>query len=176
MVTHVKGTTRDWVEASCRTERLALRLIDTAGLDSTLQEKQLDADSQRRTREVMNRAHVIVLVLDSSDSNAPMESSWLDGLPNVPCLTVLNKSDLPAQLNLKDLNLDPAQTVLISAKQQTGLSQLLGRIEQTLHIEDFDVNQPLCITSRQRERLHQLSTVRTLAEAQRGLESLVSGT
>ena len=173
IVTAIKGTTRDWVEADCRTERLALHLIDTAGLDTALQEAHLDAASQQRTLEVIHRAHLILVVLDQSQHDAHIESHWLEQLPRVPRITVLNKSDLPCQLNRSDLGMSPTATIAISAKYESGLKELLHRIEHTLGVADFDITQPLCVTPRQRQCVEQVLACRTLKQAQDCLELLL---
>ncbi len=175
VVADIKGTTRDYVEAYCRTPRLALHLIDTAGLDTSLQKAHLGAESQRRTLDVVHRAQIILLVLDATQPAAQVESQWLAALPDVPCLTVLNKSDLPGQLNPEDLGRDPAHVISISAKQQTGLTQLLNHIECTLNITDFDITQPLCITSRQQDSVKQILAAKTMAQAQSPLKSVLNG-
>jgi tRNA modification GTPase len=176
LVTDIKGTTRDYVEANCRTPRLAMHLIDTAGLDSTLQKARLDAESQRRTLDVMRRAQIILLVLDTTQPADQIESRWVSNLPEVPCLTVLNKTDLPGQLNPEDLGRDPAHTIPVSAKQQTGLTELLDCIERTLNITGFDIAQPLCVTSRQRDNVEHILAAKTMAQAQSHLGSLINGT
>jgi len=172
IVTATRGTTRDWVEADCRTEHLALHLIDTAGLDTTLHREHLDAESQRRTLDVILRAHVILIVLDQSQPAAQIDSQWLRQLPDVPCITVLNKSDLPCHLNPNDMDSAPSMTVSISAKNETGLNELLRQIEHTLGITDFDIAQPLCVTHRQRQCVEHTLACQTLKQAQEALECL----
>ncbi|MCP4455948.1 MAG: GTP-binding protein [Planctomycetes bacterium] len=172
LVTDVRGTTRDWIEANCRTSRLALHLIDTAGLDTTLQEAPLDAESQHRTLDVMDRAQIIFLVLDASQPAAQIESHWFGDFPDVPCLTVLNKADQPALLTLKDLDRDPASVVSVSAKQETGLNELLDQVERTLGITDFNITQPLCITPRQCNNVEQILAAPSLSQALSHLGSL----
>ena len=124
---------------------------------------------------MIDRVQIILLVLDSTQPAAQIESHWFEDLPDIPCLIVLNKSDQPSQLNLKDLNLDPTVAVSISAKQETGLPELLDRIERTLNIEDFDITQPLCITSRQHEAVSQILKAQTMAQAQCRLTHLLNG-
>lgn len=175
IVTNIKGTTRDWVEADCRTEHLALHLIDTAGLDTRLRGEQLDAESQQRTLDVIDRVQIILLVLDSTEPAAQIESHWFEDLPDIPCITVLNKSDQPSQLDLKDLNLDPTLAVSISAERETGLTQLLDQIERTLSIKHFNITQPLCITSRQQKAVGQILAAETMAQAQVCLTCLLDG-
>ncbi|MCF7976236.1 MAG: 50S ribosome-binding GTPase [Phycisphaerae bacterium] len=175
IVTDIRGTTRDWVEADCRTERLALHLIDTAGLDTVLQQNDLDETFQHRSLSVLNRADLILLVLDSHQPATQIESHWLGQLPNVPCLAVLNKSDLAGQLNLNDLPLDPTNAISLSAKNQTGLNDLLALIEHTLHVKNFNVTQPLCVTPRQQRCLEQMLAAQTLTQAQNCLMSLLHG-
>ena len=175
IVTDIKGTTRDWVEADCRTERLALHLIDTAGLDTAIQREHLDTESQHRTLDVINRVKIILLILDCTHPADQIESHWFENLPNIPCLTVLNKSDQPSRLNLKDLNLDLTCALSISAKEQTGLTQLLDEIERTLSIKNFDITQPLCITPRQQKGVSQILAAQTMDQAQGSLKCLLDG-
>jgi tRNA modification GTPase len=175
IVTDIGGTTRDWVEAHCRTDNLLMHLTDTAGLDTTLQQDPLDYEFQRRTLVILDQADLILLVLDSAQQATQIESSWLGHLPDCHCLTVLNKSDLPCQLDLKDLGLDPDKAISISAKNETGLNDLLTQIEYTLGVKDFTVAQPLCVTSRQQEHLENILSAQTLAQAQDSLSDLLDG-
>ncbi len=175
IVTEIEGTTRDWVEASCHTDNLAMHLIDTAGLDTALQRGRLDKESQQRTLSVLNTANLILLVLDSNQPATQIEAHWLDHLPKGPGLTVLNKSDLPTHLDLKDLGLAPETTVQISAKNETGLNSLLARIEQALQVQSFQIEQPLWITPRQRQCLKNILTAETLQQAHKQIDALLNG-
>jgi len=174
IVTHIAGTTRDWVEADCRTDALLMHLIDTAGLDTLLQQDHLDKESQQRTLSVLDRADLILLILDNNQPATQIELHWLGKLPNIPRITVLNKSDLPSQLNLEDLDLDPEAAIKISARNETGLNELLAQIEKTLQVKDFDFKQPLCVTPRQQQCLENILAARTLAQAQEQLKQLLN--
>ncbi|HCO95438.1 MAG TPA: hypothetical protein DIU00_16060, partial [Phycisphaerales bacterium] len=68
IVTDIKGTTRDWVEATCRIDPLSLTLIDTAGLDeeSARPESTVENAAQKKTAEILEQADIVLLVLDAS--------------------------------------------------------------------------------------------------------------
>jgi len=67
IVTDIPGTTRDWVSAEIRIPPLAATIIDTAGLDATLAATgEIDQTAQRKTIEALNRADLVLLVLDAS--------------------------------------------------------------------------------------------------------------
>ena len=173
IVTDIRGTTRDWIEADCRTDTLLLHLVDTAGLDTLLtQQSHLDKTFQERTLSVIQQADLILFVLDSHDPTSHIESSWLEALPDCPRITVLNKSDLTCEMKSRH---DTDKTVRISAKNEIGLNDLLDQIEQTLQVKDFNLTQPLCITPRQQQCLESILSAQTLAKFETNLTSLLNG-
>lgn len=172
IVTDIRGTTRDWIEADCRTHNLLLRLVDTAGLDTRLtQQSHLDKAFQQRTLSVIQQADLILFVLDSHDPASRMEPHWLENLPECPQITVLNKSDLTSESTSVS---DTEQSVRISAKNETGLNDLISRIEHTLRVQDFNIAQPLCITTRQQQCLESILSNRNRTQIQINLTSLVN--
>jgi len=63
LVSPVAGTTRDWVEIAIPTPKGTVVVVDTAGLGDPRDE--LDALAQERTREVLSKAALRVLVTES---------------------------------------------------------------------------------------------------------------
>ncbi|MEN9309148.1 MAG: hypothetical protein RL173_3080 [Fibrobacterota bacterium] len=63
LVSPVAGTTRDWVEIAVPTAKGTVVIVDTAGLGDPRDE--LDALAQERTREVLGKAALRVLVTES---------------------------------------------------------------------------------------------------------------
>lgn len=90
LVTDLPGTTRDFIEENLDLEGLPVRLVDTAGLRKDTSDP-IEAMGIQKSREIMERADLIALVLDSSGSVDP---AILDAIPDKPTLLIWNKCDL----------------------------------------------------------------------------------
>ena len=151
IVTDIKGTTRDWVSARCKLGPLSVDLIDTAGLDSAMAESAIDSESQARAKQMLKNADLILLVLDASEPGHPIDHTFTDK----KVLTVLNKSDLPMKLDAT--NFAGNQTISLSAKDSTGLENLIKRITEICGAADFELNSAVCFTQRQSLLLKELA-------------------
>jgi len=159
IVTDIKGTTRDWVSAQCQIGPLYVELIDTAGLDEKLtfiSENTVEKASQQKSVEILDKADLVLLVLDNSQTNNQLDDCLLKKIADKEILTVLNKCDLPTRFDANKLPQILANTVKISAKLGTGIENLLKKIQQLCGVIDFDLKTTVCITSRQENLLEQL--------------------
>ena len=95
IVSPTPGTTRDAVEAEAEVGGLRLRFTDTAGLRETTD--AVEAEGTRRARAAIDRADVVLYVVDATAGLDGEERAFLDGLPPAPpVLVVWNKADLHA--------------------------------------------------------------------------------
>lgn len=174
IVTNIKGTTRDWVSASCRIGPLVVELIDTAGLNDRLAD-DIDKAAQQAAVGIINQADLILLVLDNSDSTEQLTTGLIESIAGKKVLTVLNKSDLPARFNAAKLPPELSNTVILSAKLGTGIEHLCDKILQFTAVESFDLNQPICFTIRQEHILRQLTNADSKDKASDIITELLSG-
>jgi len=159
IVTDIKGTTRDWVSAQCKISPLSLTLIDTAGLDEELEatpKNIVEKKSQQKSAEFLDQADLLLLVLDNSQGKDQLNESLFKKTAGKKILTVLNKSDLPVGFDPAQLPNALKNTVLISAKLETGIENLLNKIRQICGAADFELNSAVCFTARQEKLLKQL--------------------
>ena len=178
IVTDIKGTTRDWVSAQCQIPPLALELFDTAGLDERLAAASKDTiakAAQRKSLEILEQADLVLLVLDNSQPVSQLNQQLVRRVAGKKVITVLNKSDLSAVLDAADLPQVLADTVIISAKFATGIEHLAERIRQICGVADFDLRQPVCISSRQESLLRQLKKTRSKSQAGYLITALLKG-
>ena len=178
IVTGIKGTTRDWVSAQCQIGPLAAELIDTAGLDEQLSaaaKDNIEKASQQKTVQILEKADLLLLVLDSSQAINQLDKNLLKKITGRKILTVLNKSDLPCKLNPDKLPQTLTNTVKISAKLGTGIENLLKQIQQACGVADFDLHTPVCITSRQENLLEQLKKTKSKKQASSIITELLNG-
>jgi tRNA modification GTPase len=175
IVTDIKGTTRDWVSARCRP--LSVKLIDTAGLNEKLQEPKDDIDesAQKKTVEILERADIVLLILDNSQPAEGFSEQLLEKTSNKKIITVLNKSDLPAQFDAGRLPEILSNTVQINAKEGTGIENLNEKIIKTIGATDFDLREPVCFTTRQENLLKKLTNIKSKQQATSIITKLLTG-
>jgi tRNA modification GTPase len=174
LVSDIRGTTRDWVQAECRLGPLCLDLIDTAGLD--LQPIQapdaaVDRAAQDRTLAWTGRAELILLVLDATRPRSQCGAMPLDRLSDRPCVTVLNKADLQAHSDLDALD----GSVRISATRRTGREALTETVCRACGVWNLSTAAPVAFTSRQRALLERLARARSTSGAASVIDELLRG-
>lgn len=177
IVTDIKGTTRDWVEAVCRIESLSLRLIDTAGLDEELNasEDVIEQSAQKKSIEILQKADLILLVLDNSKTNHWLDKEFLKKISGKCVLTVLNKCDLPAGFDTDKLPEFMSNSIRISAKEGTGIENMLEKVRQSTGVTKFDLKTPICFTKRQNNLLQQLKNAKSTQQAASIITELLNG-
>ena len=177
IVTDIKGTTRDWVSARCRIGLLSVKLIDTAGLNENLLNPQNDIDesAQKKTVEILERADIILLVLDNSQPAKEFNEQLLEKIGDKKIITVLNKSDLPSQFDAGRLPEILSNSVHISAKEGTGIERLSEKIIKTTEAADFDLREPIYFTDRQEKLLKKITNIKSNHQAASIITKLLSG-
>jgi tRNA modification GTPase len=176
VVAEIRGTTRDWVSAEIHIPPLAATIIDTAGLDPSLATAgDIDRAAQQKSLEIMDRADLVLLILDLSQPASQLSGSLLHGLADRRTVVVLNKADLPQCFDSACLPARPGQTVRIIAKQGTGIEELIQAIHQALDVTGVDVKTTIAFTPRQTSSLEQLKQAQSRAEAGRIMLQLLMG-
>jgi tRNA modification GTPase len=126
LVTSIPGTTRDTIEEYIDICGIPVRIIDTAGIREEVEEvEQLGI---RRARESINRADLVLFLVDGSKPIDDEDVSLFETVNHKPLLTVINKCDLEARLKRQVHPRIVAEAVEISAREQTGLEQLKQQI------------------------------------------------
>ena len=157
IVSDIRGTTRDWVSAEIHIPPLAVTIIDTAGLDSpSAASGGVDQAAQQKTAAMMERADLVLLVLDLSRPAEQLPEPIVARFVGKKVITILNKVDLPRQIDLTYLPRHLGDTVQISAQQGTGISDLIHAIHRVCGVAAFDVHAPIAFSDRQRRLLESL--------------------
>ena len=120
IVTDVPGTTRDTIEEKLRLGTLLLRLTDTAGIRDTAD--TVERLGVARSREAMQRAELVIDVLDGSTAPNEEDLALLREAEKSPkAVLVLSKSDLGTTVAPPETLLP---TVVLSARTGEGLEEL----------------------------------------------------
>jgi len=128
IVTELPGTTRDTIEECVSVDGVPIRLIDTAGIRDS--RDIAESEGVRRSRQAMEHAELVLLVLDSSEPLHASDSALLESVGSGKCLIVLNKKDLPAAWPPAEVADETA--VEISCRLGSGISSLRSAIFKRL--------------------------------------------
>jgi tRNA U34 5-carboxymethylaminomethyl modifying GTPase MnmE/TrmE len=104
-----------------------------------------------------------------------LESDLLDSISDKQVITILNKSDLPAKLDVGRLPKFLSEPIQISAKEGTGIRRLAEEIRQASGTVDFNAQQPVCFTNRQENLLGQLRISKSKQQATSIITELLKG-
>ncbi len=130
LVSEIRGTTTDPVSKAMELLPLGpVTIIDTPGFDD---EGTLGAERVRRTKQVLNRTDVAVLVVDAAAGNTDCDRELIGIFKekDIPYLVAYNKADLqPADW------VAPADGVAVSALTGAGIKEFKDRLAVTAHTE-----------------------------------------
>ena len=129
IVTPIPGTTRDTIEENASLGGIPVRWIDTAGLRDA--DHPVEAEGVRRARGAIDRADLLLLLVDTSEPRSAEDDHVLDLKAEVPSLLVLNKSDLPTVWDIIPTGSWSA-SLSVSARDGSGVEQLRQEILKTL--------------------------------------------
>lgn len=96
IVTHIPGTTRDFLEEPITIDGILFRLIDTAGLRAT--DDPVEREGVRRTKEIASVADILLIVIDAAQGERSLKTalSYFSSGQQSRALIVCNKADLLA--------------------------------------------------------------------------------
>ena len=126
IVSPIAGTTRDTIEETAAVRGIPVVFIDTAGLRETGDE--LEIEGVRRSHAAMERAELVLHVLDASEPLWPADEGRLASLANRKRIIVRNKTDLPIQLELPS----GIESIQVSCATGDGIDTLKDQIKDMI--------------------------------------------
>jgi tRNA modification GTPase len=123
LVSDVPGTTRDVIRQAIQIRGVPLHIMDTAGL--RVSQDEVENLGMARTRQTLQRADLILMLLDAASGCSAEEQEIITGFPaDIPHLLVYNKADLPHESTA----VSGEQGICISAKTGEGIDALRERM------------------------------------------------
>lgn len=127
IVTDIAGTTRDIIEREVSLGGAAFTLCDTAGLRDTVGVNAVERIGMDRTRKAMERADLLLVVLDGSTIPDDDDMAVLHATEGLSRIIVINKRDIaPREVR------DAMRRALPTAERICEISALTGEGEDTL--------------------------------------------
>ncbi|MGB3541610.1 GTPase, partial [Rubrivirga sp.] len=170
IVSPTAGTTRDAVEADAELGGLRIRFLDTAGLRETAD--AIEAEGTRRARAAIDRADVLLYVVDATLGLDAEERAFLDDRRDVPVVLVANKSDLDGALALDGAIPISAQSALEDA---SALGELRSLVLEAVQAGGLDSAAAGGVLVNERHRAHLEAARDAVGRAQSALEDGTGG-
>ncbi|MBR7927855.1 tRNA uridine-5-carboxymethylaminomethyl(34) synthesis GTPase MnmE [Aerococcaceae bacterium zg-ZUI334] len=143
IVTDIEGTTRDTIEEYVNIRGVPLKLIDTAGIRQT--DEIVERIGVDKSRQMIEQADLIILLLNQSERLQETDIELLTTTKDKTRIILLNKQDLPTQLeqNVLAQYTEQDEVIYTSMATENGIEQLETVIEQKFfagHLQSTDVN------------------------------------
>lgn len=147
IVTEIPGTTRDIVEETVTLGDVTLHISDTAGIHAT--KDPVESIGVKRAKKCLKEAELIFFVVDGSRPLTSEEVEMIISLKENNLIIIVNKTDLPQQIDFSCFT-DVVQTVVkISAKNAEGLDVLEQSVLKVLEAVQVDPSDGILISERQ---------------------------
>jgi tRNA modification GTPase len=155
IVTAIPGTTRDVIEESIALDGMTIRLVDTAGVRDT--DDLVEREGIKRTRLAQEEADLLLVVVDGSAPLTDDDRSLLKAVKDRKHVVVLNKTDLPDEVESDTALVDHA-SCRISARTGLGIEKLKSVLRDHLISKSFEATESVTITNvRHRDALRRAS-------------------
>ncbi len=174
IVTPIPGTTRDVIEEVLNIEGIPVRLMDTAGLRKAADD--IEQEGVRRTRERVEDADFVLLVLDGSRKIEEDDTEIFKEIAGKKKVVAINKKDLSAEISLEEVrgHFERDPIVSISALRNEGIDDLRDAIYASLIRRNIRSSPDELIVANVRHKITLCATRENLLNAARGLEERVS--
>ena len=141
IVTDIRGTTRDSVEATLRIDNLILNLIDTAGIRKT--EDVVESIGVDKSLKLIDEADLILFVVNYNEKLSHDDIVILDKLKGKNYITIVNKTDLEKKIDDDKLS----NVVYVSALNDDNIGEIGNKIKKLFNLEKIETTDLTYLTS-----------------------------
>ncbi|MFC0525955.1 tRNA uridine-5-carboxymethylaminomethyl(34) synthesis GTPase MnmE [Pontibacillus salicampi] len=167
IVTEIPGTTRDVIEEYVNVRGVPLRLIDTAGIRDT--EDLVEKIGVERSRQVLNEADLILLVLNYGDELTEEDEKLFEAVQGMDVIVIVNKTDLPQKLDMDRLHHIASEHTIVNTAiiEEQGIDKLESSISDIFFEGDIDTGDMTYVSN--------VRHVQLLNQAKEALEDAMQG-
>ena len=151
IVTDIPGTIRDVIEEFISLDGIPIKITDTAGIRET--EDVVEKIGVQRSKEKINEADLIVLMLDLSRPLEDEDREIIDYIRDKKHILLLNKTDLVRKLDLEGI-ISLENSIEISAISGEGIESLKDKIKELFFKGEVDAESVIVTNSRHKEALY----------------------
>ena len=166
IVTDIPGTTRDIIEDTVIVGDVILRLSDTAGLRTT--DDKVEKIGVDRAKHRLKQCGLLLAVFDYNRSLDDDDKELIQSAGEVPCIAIINKTDLDKQLDTEYIENKIKNVVYLSAKSGDGRAELVKAVEDIAGMDNFNPSEGVLSNERQRQAV--LNSLNSVKDAKNALE------
>ena len=141
IVTSIKGTTRDSVEATFSFDNIVLNLIDTAGIRDT--DDLVESIGVSKSLKLIEEADLILFVLNYNEKLEEDDYLILDKLQDKNYITIINKIDLDKKIDDSKLK----NVVYVSALEDKNIEDIKLKIKKIFNLDKIKTDDLTYLTS-----------------------------
>lgn len=177
IVSNIPGTTRDTIEDEISIGGIGFRFIDTAGIRET--SDTIEGLGIQKTFQKIEQAQVVVYLFDAekfveSGSTFKLEIETIKNrYPQKNLIKVANKVDQLSTDQIKNLQSEISNLLLLSAKTGRGIEDLQNKLLEFVNTGALRSNETIVTNSRHYDAL--LKSLEEIKKVQHGLDMELSG-
>lgn len=147
IVTEIPGTTRDIIEEYINVKGIPVKIVDTAGIRET--SDVVEKIGVEKAQELLDRADLILMVLDASLPLNEEDRKILTSLRDRPAIILINKADLPVLLDEKEVQAIALnkEIIHISVVENQGINEMEDQIAKMVYQGTVSGNEGHIVTN-----------------------------
>lgn len=151
IVTDIPGTTRDIIEEFISLDGIPVKITDTAGIRET--EDEVEKIGVKKSREKIDEADLVVLMLDSSRSLEDEDREIIEKVKDKKYVVLMNKNDLEKKISDEDIK-ELKNIIYISAKTGFGIDELKEKVKDLFFNGEVDSESMIISNNRHKQALY----------------------
>ena len=164
IVTDIRGTTRDSVEATLVIDNIILNLIDTAGIRNT--DDVVESIGVEKSLSLIDEADLVLFVLSYDEKLNNDDKKILSKLKNKNFITIINKCDLDKKIDDDALE----NKIYVSALKDININQIGEKIKELFNLEKIETTDLSYLTSaRSLSLLNKIS--KSIKDVRKGIDA-----
>lgn len=146
IVTNIAGTTRDTLQENIILNGISLNIIDTAGIRET--NDIVEKIGVEKAKDIAEDCDLIIFVADGSVELDENDKQIIELIKDKKAIILLNKADKEMVVKKEELEkITNRNVILISAKEETGLDELIEEIKNMFYSGEVSYNNEIYITN-----------------------------
>lgn len=147
IVTDIPGTTRDTVEELINIGGVPVKIVDTAGIRET--QDTVEKIGVEKSKEYAAKADLLLMMVDTSRVITEEDRQILEMIGDKKALVILNKIDLPNQVDISEIYdiVSKENMISISAKDGTGMEEFTNRLKEMFFGGQIELNNDIMISN-----------------------------
>lgn len=171
IVSEIAGTTRDAIEDEIIIDGVAFRFIDTAGIRETAD--IIESIGIKKAYEKADNAQLIIFLIDARSQEKIKEIEKIQQrFYNKRVLVLANKIDELSDEEIKNLKRVNQNLLLISAKNNIGITDLLNELTSLVNKGALSNNETIITNSRHFEALN--NALESIQSVKHGIDAEIS--